>query len=150
MLAEWVKRKRIERKWTQDELAERAGLDRVEVNAVERGRNKGTSSRIRDGLARAFGVPSSMIGKEPGERVEYDNEPSLPSTAIGHHRNWKEARAEAIRLYGKTIDPDILSRVERASLGEPIEILTAETVKRLHDTIAGIEAEKARHRDATK
>lgn len=42
------------RGWSQQALAERAGVQRVEILAVEKGRNKATSARMRDGLARAF------------------------------------------------------------------------------------------------
>lgn len=43
-------------KLSQAALAERANVDRVEIIAVEKGRNKATSDRMRDGLARAFGL----------------------------------------------------------------------------------------------
>lgn len=41
---------------TQAQVAERAGLRRDEVTKVESGANKATSARVRDGLARAFGL----------------------------------------------------------------------------------------------
>lgn len=41
---------------TQAQVADRAGLRRDEVTKVETGANKATSARVRDGLARAFGV----------------------------------------------------------------------------------------------
>lgn len=41
---------------TQQRLADLAGVGRIEVIAVEKGRNKATSIRMRDGLARAFGL----------------------------------------------------------------------------------------------
>ena len=41
---------------TQAQVAERAGLRRDEVTKVEGGANKATSARVRDGLARAYGL----------------------------------------------------------------------------------------------
>jgi transcriptional regulator with XRE-family HTH domain len=47
-------RKRVD--LTQAQVAERAGLDRVEVSQIEGGKNSCGSWRVRAGLARAFGV----------------------------------------------------------------------------------------------
>lgn len=41
---------------TQEKLAERAGLERIEVVNVESGRNQATSIRILKGLAQGFGL----------------------------------------------------------------------------------------------
>lgn len=41
---------------SQAQLAKRAELDRIEILNVEKGRNKASSARIRDGLARGFGL----------------------------------------------------------------------------------------------
>lgn len=54
-LKDWIKQERLRRGWTQEQLADEAGLDRVEVNALEKGRNKGSSGRVRDALTKAFG-----------------------------------------------------------------------------------------------
>lgn len=79
LLKDWVKAERERRGWTQEQLAERAGIDRVEVNALERGRNKGTSTRIRDGLARAFEIhPAEVGGGERPAEEHRDAEPDLP------------------------------------------------------------------------
>lgn len=42
---------------TQEQLASLGGLRRTDVVLVEGGYNKATSSRIRSGLARGFGLP---------------------------------------------------------------------------------------------
>lgn len=53
---------------TQEELAERADLDRVEVARIENGWNQGTSTRICFGLARAFRLwPETMEAVLAGE-----------------------------------------------------------------------------------
>lgn len=46
---------------TQDQAAERGGLRRDEVTKVERGTNKASTSRIREGLARAYGVTLDQL-----------------------------------------------------------------------------------------
>lgn len=58
--------------WTQSELADRAGLHRVEISNIERGYNQVTSHRARVGLARGFGVPIELIsrGVEEGPGVD--------------------------------------------------------------------------------
>src|SRR5689334_16601352 len=82
----WVKAERDRRGWTQDQLAELAGLRRVEVNAVERGRNKGTSARVREGLAKAFGVPAKNLAAEPGDASTA--EPTESAPVYGSHPQW--------------------------------------------------------------
>ena len=61
-LAEWVKQERAKRSWTQEKLAEVAGLERTEVIALEKGRNKGTTFRVRSALAKAFEVGLNAVG----------------------------------------------------------------------------------------
>lgn len=48
---------------TQARLADLAHVDRIEIIAVEKGRNKASSARMRDGLARAFGLSASVMSK---------------------------------------------------------------------------------------
>lgn len=46
---------------TQEELGRRAGLNRVEVLAIEKGKNKLTSARMLDSLARGLGTQPDVI-----------------------------------------------------------------------------------------
>ena len=46
---------------SQQELARRAGVERVEIIAVEKGRNRATSARVSNGLARGFGLSTEMM-----------------------------------------------------------------------------------------
>ena len=55
-ISELVKALRIALGLTQDQLAEAGGLTRVEVSHLETGKNKATSNRIRQLLARAAAV----------------------------------------------------------------------------------------------
>lgn len=55
-VSEVVRKLRTELGLSQEALAEKAGLLREEVSNVETGRNKASSARIRDGLARGFGL----------------------------------------------------------------------------------------------
>lgn len=68
-----VNRLRTERQrrgWTQDDLAEKAGLHQPEVSGYERGVWPGKESATR--LADAFGVPVDVVYRwllEPAEEV---------------------------------------------------------------------------------
>jgi transcriptional regulator with XRE-family HTH domain len=48
---------------SQAQVAERAGLQRVEVVNLESGRNQATSARVQRGLARAFGLSAEEIAE---------------------------------------------------------------------------------------
>ena len=60
--------------WTQEDLAERAAIARVEVSNLESGRNQARSARIHASLASAFRVPVELISVGlaggPGEKGE--------------------------------------------------------------------------------
>jgi hypothetical protein len=62
-LADRVRALRVSRRLTQEQLAIRSGglLTRNDVNKVECGLNKGRSHRIREGLATAFELDSSIM-----------------------------------------------------------------------------------------
>jgi transcriptional regulator with XRE-family HTH domain len=51
--------------WTQDRIADRSGgrMDRVLVNKVAKGRNLGTSARVHEGIAAAFGLTLDELRK---------------------------------------------------------------------------------------
>jgi transcriptional regulator with XRE-family HTH domain len=145
MLADWVKLKRAEKDWTQQELADAAGLDRVEINAIEKGRNKGSSHRVRKALAKAFGVPVAVVASEAGDEaveeetadhVEYDRDPKLRRMALGQHRDWNQARDEAVARFGRFIDDATLKETAEMVLSNMPEHLTAEIVKGFHDALA--------------
>jgi transcriptional regulator with XRE-family HTH domain len=146
MLADWVKKTRAERDWTQQELADKAGLDRVEINAIENGRNKGSSHRVRDGLARAFGVPLATVAAEAGDQkaattdaevsVEYERNPKLARMALGQHREWERAKEEAVARFGRFIDSAVLEETAEMVLSNMPEHLTAEIVMAFHDALA--------------
>jgi transcriptional regulator with XRE-family HTH domain len=93
-LKTWVQAERSRRGWTQQELADKAGLDRVEINALENGRNKGSSSRIRDGLAKAFGIRAERVGgaELPEPTSDAEDTPHLMNRP-GYAKAEKEARA---------------------------------------------------------
>jgi putative transcriptional regulator len=62
-----VKELRIERGWTQQELAERVGVSRQSINSIERQRYE-PSLTLALKFARVFGRPTDAIftlGKEP-------------------------------------------------------------------------------------
>jgi transcriptional regulator with XRE-family HTH domain len=56
-----IHRLRIALGLTQQDLADRAGLTRVLIVKVERGRNKATSERVCAGFARAFATDSQEM-----------------------------------------------------------------------------------------
>jgi transcriptional regulator with XRE-family HTH domain len=142
-LKTWVRAERERRGWTQDELAAQAGIDRVEVNAVENGRNKGTSSRIRDGLTKAFGkAPPSARGieYEPGQN------PSLRAAALGQRADWAAARNEAEALFPSGLDIEVLDRLARQEFTGAPDQLTGAWVRLMHDAMKIGDARKAAKR----
>jgi transcriptional regulator with XRE-family HTH domain len=135
-LKDWVKRERDRRGWTQQKLADEAGLDRVEVNALENGRNKGSTTRIRAGLAKAFGITIEEVGgAAPTTRVEYDRPPGIPAAALGNHRDWGTARAECEARYGRRIDDGVLDEVASMTLSKMPERLDGEIVYRFAEAL---------------
>ena len=120
-VAEWVRQERERRGWTPQELADRAGLDRVEVNAVERGRNKATSARIRDGLARAFGVHPAEIGG--GKRPRSDP-PDSSYPSLGNAAAWQMAEAAYRATHPDKFSDDVYTRARAmsfSSLPDPVD-----------------------------
>jgi transcriptional regulator with XRE-family HTH domain len=55
ILAENVKRLRLEKEWSQEDCAEKCGLHRTYIGAVERGERNITLATL-DRIAAAFGV----------------------------------------------------------------------------------------------
>lgn len=60
-----VKRRRKERGWTQQTLADAIGIDRVTVARVEKGEWKSLDEKTQDGLIRELGMTAAEL------RVEY-------------------------------------------------------------------------------
>lgn len=60
-----LRRLRSEKEWSQEALADRAGMDRTYVSALERCVYSASIDMVAK-LARAFGVePASMLEKKP-------------------------------------------------------------------------------------
>ena len=57
IVADNLKRLRLQRKWSQEECAEKCGLHRTYIGAVERGERNITLATL-DTIAAAFGVSS--------------------------------------------------------------------------------------------
>jgi transcriptional regulator with XRE-family HTH domain len=74
---------------TQDDVAERGGLDRSEVAHLETGRNKATSARMRASLALGLGLPRDVLeaaldGKvTPEAAVEAARLPAMAPKTLG-------------------------------------------------------------------
>jgi len=139
-LADWVKAERDRRGWTQQELADKAGIDRVEVNALERGRNKGSSARIRGGLAKAFGIPLAAVGgaAPKGARVEYESDVALHASALGLHRDFTEASEDCELRYGKWLakHPGAMDAVRSMDLGLVFDRLDGDILFKLAEAWA--------------
>jgi transcriptional regulator with XRE-family HTH domain len=151
-------------KLTQERVAENAGGNwtRPYVAKIERGDNQVSTVEARRALARGLQIDEAQLGDYLDGKVEldavvdpgtgtkrvYDVPKDLSGEAFGRHPDWQYAKDEALRLYGRTIDPEILAKVERAGLGEPLEFITAEMVKRIHDTIEAAEIEKRRRAES--
>lgn len=64
IVAENLRRLRLEREWSQEDCAEKCGLHRTYVGAVERGERNITLATL-DTIAAAFGVtPIDLLTKE--------------------------------------------------------------------------------------
>lgn len=64
IVAENVKRLRLQRKWSQEDCAEKCDLHRTYIGAVERGERNITLATL-DTIAAAFGVsPVELLTKE--------------------------------------------------------------------------------------
>ena len=64
IVAENVKRLRLERKWSQEDCAEKCDLHRTYIGAVERGERNITLATL-DTIATAFGIsPVDLLTKE--------------------------------------------------------------------------------------
>jgi len=68
VLAYWIRLKRVERGWSQEQLAMECGLDRTYVSAVERSCWNVSLSNVAR-FATALGVPPWVLLKPP-ERAE--------------------------------------------------------------------------------
>jgi transcriptional regulator with XRE-family HTH domain len=66
MLGEFIAAKRAERGWTQDELAERAGLSPDMVEALEREETLWATRHVLASLAAALALPVEDLEREAG------------------------------------------------------------------------------------
>lgn len=62
-LAAGVRVERARRRWTQQELADRAGMSRTTISDIEAGRRKVTGDYL-PALCRAFGVSLSVLAAD--------------------------------------------------------------------------------------
>jgi transcriptional regulator with XRE-family HTH domain len=59
---------RQSKKWSQDELAEQAGVSRITITRLERGTAKAISLDVLDRIARALDVaPGALIERDGGD-----------------------------------------------------------------------------------
>ena len=115
-LEERVRALRVALKLTQEQLADRSGLERVEISNLESGRNQATSTRILKGLARGFELSlqdmSDVIDGEltVDEAVRRRGAPVAPKPP----GNMREQAAELARADG------IADAAIDAVLAEPV------------------------------
>jgi transcriptional regulator with XRE-family HTH domain len=122
-LADWIKQERTRRGWTQQTLADRMGVLRTDVVQLETRRNKGTSARIRDSLARAFDVPPHVL---PGATALQPANTVAPR--FRDLPGWLEAEREARRLFGRKIPPWAFDKAGGLMALEAPEVIDATTV----------------------
>lgn len=93
---EWVKAERERRKWTQDQLAEYAGIeDRTKISLLETGKTKGNSAAMRESIAKAFGIPVEKLGKST-------TAPSEDSPVFANLPWWRDVLKLAQSQFPKT------------------------------------------------
>jgi transcriptional regulator with XRE-family HTH domain len=106
-------------------------------------RRRGPGTTMLESLADYLHTSTDeLLGREVRREYDPGQTPNLPAAAIGQHRDYRAVREELLRLYGKSIDIDILARVERAVMGEMPPRLTVGILRRTYDSIAEVEAEK--------
>ena len=68
-LAALIRRQRLARDWSLQQLADRAGCTKAYIWDMERGGSSNPTLTTLIGLARAFGMPTSkLVGQLDGER----------------------------------------------------------------------------------
>jgi transcriptional regulator with XRE-family HTH domain len=89
-----VRRRRKDREWTQEDLAEHAGIDEKQVQRIEAGRiNIGVRSLLR--VARALEVSLGDLTIAPG--YDGEAEPSAPALVAAEHVPKRPRRARRKR-----------------------------------------------------
>jgi transcriptional regulator with XRE-family HTH domain len=108
-------------------------------------RRRGPGTTMLDALATYRKVSiDELLGRAVRREYEPGQSPYLPSTSVGQHRDWRSVREELLRLYGGSIDLEILAHVESAMMGSMPPVLTVGIIRRVYDAIAEVEAEKKR------
>jgi transcriptional regulator with XRE-family HTH domain len=76
-IGEWVLRERLQKKWTQQQLAEEAGISQPSVSFIERGKTLNPQKPPLDKLAKALGssVPARLAREASGESEVVGLEP---------------------------------------------------------------------------
>lgn len=87
-LAEWLIEQRERRGWTQAMLADKAGLRRSDINAIEHGRVTLPGAQKRRAIAKALGVSHEVLlvaaGELTPEEISRVTEPRRYSPESGH------------------------------------------------------------------
>lgn len=65
-LGEYIKEKRIEKSWSQRDLANASGISNAEISRIESGKRKEPSSSVLKDIATALNVPVEEILHEAG------------------------------------------------------------------------------------
>src|SRR5712691_147869 len=79
VVPEVLKRLREDKGWTQEQLAERAKINKQTVSRLERGSCADTRPRVVDQLSRALKVEHAvLIGEAPAPLIGRDGEPVDP------------------------------------------------------------------------
>lgn len=111
-------------KLTQDEVAERAGVKRVEVVHTDSGRNQLTTSRMQEAIARGLGLPPDWFmlyargAITLAQVLELRREDAPPAPTQPSDVLLYNARKRAVELLVKRdVDLDIATRAVQAAIG---------------------------------
>jgi len=129
-VADRVRRLRERSGLTQAQVAERAGLERVEVNQIERGKNSCGSWRVRAGLATAFSVRVSTMA----EYLDGEIDLAEVSARIGAKETSGELRAVRL-LRDRPEWPAVLaaSQAAAAVMDPGLDVADWDRVSQLYD-----------------
>jgi transcriptional regulator with XRE-family HTH domain len=163
-LKDWVKTERERRGWTQEDLAEAMSTDattieRQEVIALEKGRNKGSTVRMRDALARAFGALPPELGGVPAtppdsSRPVFGNLPGYaaaeraararPGAALYEEQDWAAPRGWSGVLSVHEVSPDFVITLVAAAREARLHPGRSAEDKKIDAQIKGLETKDNR------
>jgi transcriptional regulator with XRE-family HTH domain len=125
-LGDNLRRLRLLREWSQEELAERSGVHRTIIGKVEAGLQEGASTDTIDALARALGVlPGDLVnplGESPITELipELEQSRMLMPPLSDNERAWLLSLPRAVWIGREPNAASLFHMVQARRSGEPL------------------------------